>query len=68
MMKRDFTKLNIDEIYSKPPRKNHPTKKIIYNHIVETSSIDLADMVDYIILNNTGFRYIFSRIDKFFED
>ena len=64
-MKRDFPKVFIDEIYSKPPIKNYPTNKIIYNHIDEIWSIDLADMVDYKISNNKGFRYIFIIIENF---
>ena len=45
MKKRDLTKTFIDGIYSKPPRKNYPINKIIYNHIDEIWSIDLADMI-----------------------
>ena len=63
-MKEDLTKIFFDKIYSKPPRKNYPTNKIIYNHIDEIWSIDLADMVDYKISNNKGFRYIFIIIDN----
>ena len=65
MVKKDLIKIFIDEIYSKPPRKNYPTNKIIYNHTDEIWSIDLADMIDYKILNNNGFRYIFIVIDNF---
>ena len=64
-MRRDLTKIFIDEIYSKPPRKNYPTNKKIYNHIDEIWSIDLADMIDYKISNNKGYRYIFIVIDNF---
>ena len=64
-MKRDLTKIFIDEIYFKPPRKKYPTNKIDYNHIDEIWSIDLGDMVDYKISNNKGFRYIFIVIDNF---
>ena len=64
-MKRDLTKIFIDEIYSKPPKKNYPTNKVIYNHVDEIWSIDLADMIDYKISNNKGFRYIFIIIDNF---
>ena len=64
-MKRDLTKLFIDEIYSTPPRKNYPTNKIVYKHIDEIWSIDLADMIDYKISNNKGFRYIFIIIDNY---
>ena len=37
----------IVEIYSEPPMKNYPTNKIVYYHIDETWSNDLADMTDY---------------------
>ena len=65
MVKRDLTKIFIDEIYSKPAKKNSPTNKIVSNHIDEIWSIDLADMIDYKISNNEGFRYIFVVIDNY---
>ena len=64
-MKKDLTKIFIDEIYSTPPRKNYPTNKIVYNFVDEIWSIDLADMVDYKVSNNKGFRYIFIIIDNY---
>ena len=57
-------KIFIDEIYSKPPKKNYPTNKIIYNHIDEIWSIDLADMIDYKTSNKKNYRYIFIIIDN----
>ena len=65
MVKRDLTKIFIDEIYSKAPKKNYPTNKIVYNHIDEIWSVDLADMIDYKISNNKGYRYIFIIIDNY---
>ena len=65
MIKRDLIKNFIDEIYSTPPRKNYEANKIIYNHINETSSIDLADMIDYKTSNIKRFRYIFVIIDNY---
>ena len=65
MVKKDLMKIFIDEIYSKPPRRNYPTNKIIYNHIDEIWSFDLADFSDYKTSNNKGFRYIFVVIDNF---
>ena len=62
---RDITKTFIDEIYSKPPKRNYPTNKIRYNHLDEIWSIDLADMIDYKMSNNKGFRYILVIIDNF---
>ena len=65
MSKKDLTKIFIDEIYSKPPKKNYPTNKIVYNFVDEIWSIDLADFSVYKTLNNKGFRYIFIVIDNF---
>ena len=64
-MKKDLTKIFIDEIYSKPPKKNYPTNKILYNHIDEIWSIDVADYSDYKTSNNKGYRYIFVIIDNY---
>ena len=64
-MKRGLTKVFVDEIYSKPPKENYETNKIVYNHTDEIWSIDLADMIDYKTSNNKGFRYIFIVIDNF---
>ena len=63
-MKKDLIKIFIDEIYSSP-RKNYPTNKIVYNHIDEIWSIDLADFSDYKTSDNKGFRYIFVIIDNY---
>ena len=65
MINKDLIKISVDEIYSKPPIKNYPTNKIVYNHIDEIWSIDLADMIDYKISNNKGYRYIFIIIDNY---
>ena len=65
MANKDLIKTFIDEIYSKPPRKNYPTNKMVYNHIDEIWSIDLTEMIDYKISNNKGFRYIFIIFDNF---
>ena len=64
-MKKDLTKMFIDEIYSKPPIENYPTNKIVYFNIDEIWSIDLTDMSDYKISNNKSYRYIFIVIDNF---
>ena len=65
MINKDLIKIFVDEIYSKPPRKNYPTNKIVFNGIDEIWTIDLADFSDYKTSNNKGFRYIFIVIDNF---
>ena len=64
-MKRDLTNVFIDEVYSKPPEKISPTKKIVYNHIDETRSIDLLDLNDYKTSNNRLSRYLLVVFDNF---
>ena len=64
-MKKNLTKIFIDEIYSKAPKKNYKTNKITYNHTDEIWSVDLADFSDYKISNNKSYRYIFIIIDNF---
>ena len=58
-MKKELIKVFIDEIYTKPPMRNYPTNKVVYNHIDEIWSIDLADFSDYETTNNKRFRYIY---------
>ena len=65
MKKKDLTTIFINEIHSKPPLRNYPTNKIVYNDIDEIWSIDLADFSDYKTPNNKGFRFIFVIIDNF---
>ena len=64
-MKKDLTKMFINDNYGKAPKKNYPTNKIVYNHIDEIWSNDLADFSVYKISNNKGFRYIFIIIDNY---
>ena len=65
MTKKDFIKIFIDEIYTKPPKKNYRTNNIIYNHFDEIWLIDSVDMIEYKISNIKGFRFIFVMIDNF---
>ena len=58
-------KIFIDEIYSKPPKKNYPTNKTLIKSIDDTWSSDLLDMNDYGPKNNKGYRYILVVIDNF---
>ena len=64
-MKKELIKTFVDEIYSKPPKKNYLTNKTIIESIDDTWSSDLLDMNDYGIKNNKGYRYILVVIDNF---
>ena len=45
-MKKDLTKIFIDDIYSKPPKKIYETKETINNHFDKIWSTNLADFSD----------------------
>ena len=65
MINKDLVKIFIDEIYSKPPKKNYPTNKTMIKSIDDTWSSDLLDMNDYGIKNKKGYRYILVVVDSF---
>ena len=58
-------KIFINEIYSKPPRRNYPTNKTDVYHIDDIWSLDILDLKDYGPENNRGYRYILVIIDNF---
>ena len=64
-MKKDRTKIFVDEIYSSPPKNNYLTNKTKIKSIDDTWSSDLLDMNDYGPKNNKGYRYILVVIDDF---
>ena len=64
-MKKDITKVLIDEICSSPPKNNYPTNKTVIKSFDGTWSSDLLDMNDYGINNDKGYRYILVVIDNF---
>ena len=64
MTKRDLIKIFINEVYSKPPKKNYETNILFYNQFDEIWSFNLADFSDYKTSNNKGFRYTVIIFDK----
>ena len=58
-------KLFINEIYSKPPKKNYITNKTDVYHIDDIWSLDILDLKDYGPENNRGYRYVLVVIDNF---
>ena len=55
----------INEIYSKPPKKNYATNKTDVYHIDDIWSLDILDLKDYGIENIRGYRYVLVIIDNF---
>ena len=64
-MTRKSIKIFIDEIYSKPPKKNYITNKTDVYHIDDIWSLDILDLKDYGPENNRGYRYVLVIIDNF---
>ena len=58
-------KIFINEIYSKPPKKNYATNKTDVNQIDDVWSLDILDLNDYGPENNRGYRYVLVTIDSF---
>ena len=58
-------KIFINEIYSKPPKKNYITNKTDVYYIDDIWSLDILDLKDYGPGNNKGYRYILVVIDNF---
>ena len=55
----------INDIYTKPPKKNYETSKTLLISIDETWSADLLQMDAYGVKNNRDYKYILSVIDNF---
>ena len=58
-------KIFINEIYSKPPKKNYITNKTDVYHIDDIWSLDILDLKDYGPEINRGYRYVLVTIDNF---
>ena len=58
-------KIFINEIYSKPPKRNYNTNKTDVYHIDDIWSLDILDLKDYGPKNNRGYRYVLVTIDNF---
>ena len=64
-MTRKNIKIFINEIYSKPPKKNYNTNKTDVYYIDDIWFLDIVDLKDYGPENNSGYRYVFVIIDNF---
>ena len=64
-MSQRNNKIFINEIYSKPPKKNYDTNKTDVYYIDDIWSLDILDLKDYGSENNRGYRYVLVTIDNF---
>ena len=64
-MSQKHIKMFINEIYSKPPKKNYPTNKTDVYYIDDIWSLDILDLKDYGPENNRQYRYVLVIIDNF---
>ena len=58
-------KIFINEIHSKPHKKNYPTNKTNVYNIDDIWSLDILDLKDYGPEINRGYRYVLVVIDNF---
>ena len=58
-------KIFINEIHSKPPKKNYITNKTDVYYIDDIWSLDILDLKDYGPENNRGYIYVLVTIDNF---
>ena len=58
-------KIFINEISSKPPKKNYVTDKTDVHYIDDIWSLDILDLKDYGPENNRGYTYVHVTIDNF---
>ena len=58
-------KIFMNEIFSKPPKKNYVTNKTDVYHIDDIWSLNILDSKDYGPENNRGYRYVLVIIDNF---
>ena len=63
-MTQTTIKTFINEIYSRPPKKNYPTNKTDVYHFDEIWSLDMLDLIDYGPENNRGHKYVLVIIDN----
>ena len=58
-------KIFINEIHSKPPKRNYITNKTNVYHIDDIWPLDILDLKDYGPENNRGYRYVLVTINNF---
>ena len=58
-------KIFVNEIYSKPSKKNYVFNKTDVYHIDDIWSLDILDLKDYGVENNRRYRYVLVTIDNF---
>ena len=64
-MFQENIKVFINEIYSKPPKRNCATNKTDVYHIDDIWSLGVLDLKKYCPENNRGYRYVLVIIDNF---
>ena len=64
-MTQKTIKIFINEIYSKPPKRNYSTDKTDVYHIDDIWSLDILDLKDFGPENNRNYRYVSVIIDNF---
>ena len=63
-MTQNTIKTFVDEIYSKPPKKNYSTNKTDVYHIDDILGSDTLDLKEFGPENCRGYRYVIVIIDN----
>ena len=63
-MTQKLIKVLIDEICSKPPKKNYLTNKTDVYHFDDIWNLDILDLKDYRPESKRGYRYVLVVIDN----
>ena len=63
-MTQEPIKIFINEIFSKPPKRNYAANKTDVYHIDDVWSLDISDLKDYGPENNRGYRYVLVIIEN----
>ena len=64
-MTQNTLKIFVNEIYSKPPKKNYPTNRTHVHHFDDIWSLDVLDLKDYGPENIRRYIYVLVIIDMF---
>ena len=64
-MTQKSIKVFINEIHSKPTKKNYATNKTDVYHIDDIWSLDIKDFKDYGPESNRGYTYVLVIVDNF---
>ena len=67
-MTRKTIEIFVNELYSKPLKKNYATNKTDVYHIDDIWNLDVLDIKDYGLENKGNYRYVLVIMDNFLKN